>query len=332
MFRRSGGPARISRPGFTLIELLVVIAIIAILIGLLLPAVQKIREAANRMKCSNNLKQLALAAHNYESTLEVLPAGASKDYGHGPITMLLPYLEQDNIYRGYNLTPGTAGVNLWYQANTTPFNRPASTGSLTIPRPPDRYGAEGEIKSLQCPSAPAPSDYKTVTMLHDYGTMGVDYPTNGGGGHVFSSAPGSVVLGRANYVAVAGDWRYGDGYKGIFYFNSKTKIGGIPDGSSNTLMFGEVNPGLSPFTTDPLLGGGRVTVAWGCTALFTAFGVANGLDDWGVFGSRHTNVLLFAYGDGSVRTLSNPTSFNTTNFPLFAAMAGVSDGVVINYN
>jgi prepilin-type N-terminal cleavage/methylation domain-containing protein/prepilin-type processing-associated H-X9-DG protein len=177
-----------STSAFTLIELLVVIAIIGILIALLLPAVQKIREAAARLQCQNNLKQLGLAAHNYHDAYQQFPPGAVKYRNYIPagtnnlaeydrytwVTLLLPYFEQDNLQRNWPFhytgptPPGPNGVSVGIRSSGT-FTLPA-TGDLAT-----GAIASQPIKLLLCPSDPAvgaTSPYGVVTDLNNKAPAG----------------------------------------------------------------------------------------------------------------------------------------------------------------
>jgi len=318
------------RPGFTLIELLVVIAIIAILIGLLLPAVQKVREAAANTSCKNNLHQLALAAHNYDSTNQHLPAGQDIQ-GVGPIVYLLPYMEQTAQFKLYSFRPAIYG--LYYQ---DPLNRPPTTGTDNVPRPPIQYGAEGTIKTLLCPAAPSPESYVTVCMMVNYLKPGVDFPAaTGGGSHLYSSAPGRLVLGRSNYVGVGGYYSkfYYPQYQGIFTYNSATKVGAIPDGSSNTMMFGEVAGGYIGWGGSGGIPNGVSGWSWSCGFDYTGFGTpyAGTAADpnnsqWWNFSSQHINHINVAMGDGSVRSIGTSIDFNT-----WIALSGIQDGIIADF-
>jgi prepilin-type N-terminal cleavage/methylation domain-containing protein/prepilin-type processing-associated H-X9-DG protein len=227
-----------SSSGFTLIELLVVIAIIAILIGLLLPAVQKVREAANKAKCTNNLKQIALACHNYEgvknafppsgistpaaafltSLREFLRVGADPSLAasyaqHGNVAIILPYIEQGNV-----LLQGPTPYNFRLNWND-PANQPAA-GTV--------------LKPFVCPSSP-----ETTKM---YPTAPAAWGTNRAAVSDYSSVnrgPSNTSPNFYSAVGLPADTVDDPNYRAIIVSNQFTKILSIPDGISNTILYAE---------------------------------------------------------------------------------------------
>jgi prepilin-type N-terminal cleavage/methylation domain-containing protein/prepilin-type processing-associated H-X9-DG protein len=306
--------------GFTLIELLVVMAVISVLIGLLLPAVQAAREAARRIQCTNNLKQIGIALHNYQTAQGVFPPGysslwkldgsdygvAEDDVGHGWgwASMILPHMEQSMVYNAINF-----GLTMTFPAN--------DTAQLL------------RISSYLCPSD---SQKQTVPVRNQDNTATV------------------YTVGTGNYVGMYGTGEIADAPgrgNGLFYRNSRHTFADIADGSSQTMMAGERSHNLSYVTwTGRAIGGWlfRTSSVEGGQDLFVAdpeesftmilgpVGLKDGLrtpndrmahveDYW----SFHTGGVNFLFADGSVRGIKN-----TINPLIYRALATRAGGEVIS--
>ena len=315
------------RPAFTLIELLVVIAIIAILIGLLLPAVQKVRDAAARMQCGNNLKQLGLALHNYNGALGYFPAStrpsATATVRHGWATYMLPYIEQDNLVRNYDFNSN------W----DAPDNLPITSQ---------------QVKIFQCPSAPQPrldgdqqlaptTGWQPIVAVSDYG------PTTSVTPQLANLYPGQI-----------------NAQVGFLARNTQPRISDATDGTSNTILLAECagrptvyqrgQPVGSPTGSPPtrVNGGGWSRAASdfdlkGSSADGTTFpgpcavnctngaNVGNVYPDpvWGTNGTGetyafHTNGANILFADGSVKFVSAGVSI-----VVYAALVTRAGGEVV---
>jgi prepilin-type N-terminal cleavage/methylation domain-containing protein len=335
------------RSGFTLIELLVVIAIIAILVALLVPAVQRVRAAAARSQCTNNLKQIMLACHDYHNNTKVLPPGYSGTSWAGTAVYILPYLDQLALFAEVPQNVLTILPNAEPNAPDEGYGQSTNYGSSTTANWALNNGevnlwannpiclntiSPTHLIVFVCPAADVYRPVKSGEFIC-YDTV---YTTKGYLEDVSYYEPSLTGFGRTNYISSGGCLgRYHTGYSeidnywGPFYANSQIHLTDITDGTSNTIGYGETLGG-------PI--GGARPYAWtwfGAGAFATFWGIPHE-PDYYTYGSCHPNIVLFAFCDGSVHALAaNVEDTVNVNMPLtrwnyFQALAGCTDGTQAN--
>lgn len=308
------------KAGFTLIELLVVISIIAILMSLLLPAVQQAREAARRTQCQNNLKQLGLALHNYHDSYRVFPPGwvdqnSSGAANWGWHVYVFPMMDQGNLYDRIDVGNGSLGYALDDAVKQQAMSQP--------------------VPGFRCPSDIAPDINMDQLMI--------------------SESTNQYALSTTNYVGAngGGDWSYPDtGLDGMFGRNSRVRIRDFTDGTTNTVVVGERawekqdGPGSKRRCKAAVLYGVNLDTISGFHAQRTA--LAKGL--WGInevrgddlpglgrcevsFSSMHPGGGIFLLGDGSCRFISENIQRNQSGAHgdfLWQNLLNKSDGNVVS--
>ncbi len=336
---------RSRKPGFTLIELLVVIAIIAILIGLLLPAVQKVRDAASRLRCQNNLKQIGLALHNHHDARGTFPPGGMQTGKNGTpcytnwAIEILPFMEQENLYRQYNQTQlnETASNNLVGQQRVKSYECPADNlvGKLERPATGPGSGRNWMHGSYRAVSS-------RIQFAVAWGTWDTFEPYYWPTGKAFDPSYRGVLHGTgAAYNGIPAQ-TYVEPSTGVslLTMGGPERITGITDGTSNTLMVGECTfldvsrratfwaytyasynqSGIGPQTLHLNNRYGNGTAGSGCWTPTTMY--ADQMCKR-AFGSNHTSVINFCMADGSVRTIPYGVDMN-----LLGNMATMAGGEV----
>jgi prepilin-type N-terminal cleavage/methylation domain-containing protein len=330
--------------GFTLVELLVVIAIIGVLVGLLLPAVQAAREAARRMSCSNNLKQLGLALHNYESTYKRFPAGrlslgtllnwTPATYVQDPqvrnmhgLVSILPFIEQQNMYDQFNLN-GAFGN--YVQVSNSPIAQPDAIAS-----------GNGALSSIVMESFRCPSDGGIPEIL----PSGHYSPDLGAGGILAQKTNYDFIMPHTTLGYYNFHNRSSTNTRYVFGENSFTRIASITDGTSNTLAMGEMTLELFNGVTSAWSYAGWVSVgidpvgAWNLTFPGQGLNIwnynnsASALNNtrgrrasWYNAASLHPGGVQFVLADGAVRFISE-----TIDIPSLTNLSRMADGQVILY-